>query len=263
VFRDVRSFLLKLAAVHALPRGSRATANATPRSGMPWRDDGLICTVRALTEHTDICTTVLACPPTAMEQLQRVSCTTPAPAVIRELQSLFGTVRRSYRPLLELHPSVPLELAALLRRRSAPPSRGLDIVLCRCREPLGPLLRLAPALLPRHARLRIFVYERCGWQPQGDGGGGGGGGSPDLRDRMYGVVRRALPRASQDAQAAPRSRSYLPLTCLYLAYIARLAGRASLARRPSPRTAPCTPRPKASSDSDRLTIFRRSPPTSS
>ena len=107
-----------------------------------------------------------------MEQLQRVSCTTPAPAVIRELQSLFGTVRRSYRPLLELHPSVPLELAALLRRRSAPPSRGLDIVLCRCREPLGPLLRLAPALLPRHARLRIFVYERCGWQPQGDTLGG-------------------------------------------------------------------------------------------
>ena len=145
-------------------------SDATPHSGMLWRDDGLICTVRALTEHTDICTTVLACPPSAMEQLQRVSCTTPAPAVIRELQSLFGTVRRSYRPLLELHPSVPLELAALLRRRSAPPSRGLDIVLCRCREPLGPLLRLAPALLPRHARLRIFVYERCGWQPQGVGG---------------------------------------------------------------------------------------------
>ena len=190
-----------------------------------------------------------------------MSCTTPAPAVIRELQSLFGTVRRSYRPLLELHPSVPLELAALLRRRSAPPSRGLDIVLCRCREPLGPLLRLAPALLPRHARLRIFVYERCGWQPQGVGGGGGG--SPDLRDRMYGVVRRALPRASQDAQAAPRSRSSLPLSRLYRAYIARLAGRAGLARRPSPRTTPCTAHPKASSDSDRLTIFRRSPPTSS
>ena len=225
---------------------------------MPWRDDGLICTVRALTEHTDICTTVLACPPSAMEQLQRVSCTTPAPAVIRELQSLFSTVRRSYRPLLELHPSVPLELAALLRRRSAPPSRGLDIVLCRCREPLGPLLRLAPALLPRHARLRIFVYERCGWQPQGDGGGGGG--PPDLRDRMYGVVRRALPRASQDAQAWPRSRL---ISRQYLAYISRLAGRAVPARRPSLRTAPCTPRPKASSDSDRLTISRRSPPTSS
>lgn len=202
-------------------RGTRARSKSARARGkrerhchasldMLWRDDGLICTVRALTEHTDICTTVLACPPSAMEQLQRVSCTTPAPAVIRELQSLFGTVRRSYRPLLELHPSVPLELAALLRRRSAPPSRGLDIVLSRCREPLGPLLRLAPALLPRHARLRIFVYERCGWQPQRDGGGGGG--PPDLRDRLYGVVRRALPRASQDAQAWPRS-------CPYLAYI--------------------------------------------
>jgi hypothetical protein len=216
---------------------------------MPWRDDGLICTVRALTEHTDICTTVLACPPSAMEQLQRVSCTTPAPAVIRELQSLFGTVRRSYRPLLELHPSVPLELAALLRRRSAPPSRGLDIVLCRCREPLGPLLRLAPALLPRHARLRIFVYERCGWQPQG-GGGGGGGGPPDLRDRMYGVVRRALPRASQDAQAPAISRPYLahisPISRLYLHHISPISRASQDAQaRPTalayaPRLAPRT-----------------------
>ena len=204
---------------------------------MPWRDDGLTCTVRALTEHTDICTTVLACPPSAMEQLQRMSCATPDPAVIRELQSLFGAVRRSYRPLLELHPSVPLELAALLRRRASPPSRGLDIVLCRCREPLGPLLRLAPALLPRHARLRIFVYERCGWQPQGDGGGGGG--PPDLRDRLYGVVRRALPRASQDSQAWLAALPY--------------------ALRPTPYAL----RPMTSSDPDCLALSRRSPPTSS
>ena len=171
---------------------------------MPWPPNGLPCAVRALTAYTDICSTVLDCPPSALKQLQRVSCATPDPAVVRELQSLFGTVRRSYRPLLELHPSVPLDLAALLRRRTAPPSRGLDIVLCRCREPLGPLLRLVPALLPRNTRLRIFVYERCGWQPQGDRGGG----APDLRDGLYGVVRRSLPHGSQDSQVSLAALPY-------------------------------------------------------
>ena len=177
---------------------------AVPSHGMLWRDDGLICTVRALTEHTDICTTVLACPPTAMEQLQRVSCTTPAPAVIRELQSLFGTVRRSYRPLLELHPSVPLELAALLRRRSAPPSRGLDIVLCRCREPLGPLL--GPACCAA-ARLRIFVYAAAAGSRRAAAAAAAAG--RDLRERMYGVVRRALPRACWAGRLRLDLASYL------------------------------------------------------
>ena len=155
--------------------------------------DALPCAVRALTEHTDICTSVLACEASTIEQLGRVSCAPPDPAAIRELQSHFGTIRRTYRPLLELHPSLPLELAALLRRRAAPPSRGVDLVLSRCREPLAPLFRLVPALVPRHAHLRIFVYERCGWQGSDE--------ALDLRDELFGVVRHALPAAEHDAQA--------------------------------------------------------------
>ena len=148
----------------------------------------------ALVHHSDICTSVLSCPEDVLARIKPASCAPLSAAAIRTLQSLFGTVRRTYRPLLELHPSLPLDLGALLRHRSQPPPvRAVDVVLSRCKEPLTPLLRLLPAALPRHSQPRVFVYERCG---------GEGASSLDLRDGLFGLTRYALPRgATQDAHA--------------------------------------------------------------
>ena len=152
------------------------------------------CALSALVQHTDVCISVLSCPEELLARIKSTGCDTLSAAAIRTLQSLFGTVRRTYRPFLELHPSLPLDLGALLRHRSHRlPVRAVDVVLSRCKEPLTPLLRLLPAALPRHSQLRVFVYERCGGERAT---------SLDLRDGLFGLTRHALPRgAAQDAHA--------------------------------------------------------------
>ena len=83
-------------------------------------------------------------------------------SAIRRLQSLFGSVRRTYAQLFQLHPSVTFELRALMLPRP-PASATLDLVIARCTAPTRPVLRVLPAALPPSARVRAraIVYERC------------------------------------------------------------------------------------------------------
>ena len=120
-----------------------------------------------LLAHTDACDSLLTCPSKLLEQLESktAGCSSDAmltTSAIRRLQSLFGSVRRTYAQLFQLHPSVPFELRALMLPRP-PASATLDLVIARCTAPTRPVLRVLPAALPPSARVRAraIVYERC------------------------------------------------------------------------------------------------------
>lgn len=122
---------------------------------------------QTLLDHTDICSSVLVCRHETVASISRQlsKCSLPPqPEVIRRVQSLFGSIRRMYEPLLTLHPSVSLDLRSLfMHSKRLPGAQTLDIVISRCHEPLWPALRVFPAALPPSMRLRarVIVYEHC------------------------------------------------------------------------------------------------------
>ena len=127
-----------------------------------------VSNLKLLLDHTDICTSVLVCRPDVIAALKRRAqgCNVPSQKTVRRVQSNFGAIRRMYAPLLQQHPSVPLELRTLLSapdRVQLADTNALEIVLTRCREPLWPILRVLPAAIPLSARVRarVLVYERC------------------------------------------------------------------------------------------------------
>ena len=121
--------------------------------------------LRLLLEHTDVCTSVLACDSESSAAIQREAqgCGHAPPGVVQRVQALFGNIRRTYAPLIMQHPSIPLDLRTLLVNGISQHAPQLDIVISRCREPLWPALRVFPAALPPsvRARLRVVVYEHC------------------------------------------------------------------------------------------------------
>ena len=147
-----------------------------------------------------------------MAQLKRRahSCGMPVPMLpdaVRQLQSLFGAVRRAYAALLMLHPSIPFELHSLLSLLPDPQQaalaapRQLEMVFSRCMESVRPALRILPAaLLPAsRVRTRAVVYERC--TP-----GAHMASLPtfDVRDQLTPLTRRVLhTNRSRDARDDP------------------------------------------------------------
>jgi hypothetical protein len=88
---------------------------------------------------------------------------------VRHAQSLFGSFRRTYAPVLQQHPSLPVDLHKLrldMERAlstSSPPQKSLDIVLTRCMDSISPAFRVLPAALTDlgHVRAKAVVFERC------------------------------------------------------------------------------------------------------
>jgi hypothetical protein len=146
-----------------------ATATAyMPGDCLPSPQLGL----RLLLDNTDACLSVFTCQPDTVVELrkQTAQCAQRAsrPAV-RHAQSLFGSFRRTYAPVLQQHPSLPVDLHKLrldMERAlstSSPPKKSLDIVLTRCMDSISPAFRVLPAALTDlgHVRAKAVVFERC------------------------------------------------------------------------------------------------------
>ena len=147
-----------------------------------------------LASHTDVCNSVLECDHAALGKSASTCPGWSEPAQVRRLQSMFGAFRRTYAELLQQHPSIPLELHDFYRSRHGPP-KTLDVVLSRCHEPLLPLARLLPAMLPDTPwRMRLIVYERCA-----DSEDGTILPSLDVRDSVLHLTRIALQAAPAGA----------------------------------------------------------------
>ena len=147
-----------------------------------------------LASHTDVCNSVLECDHAALGKSASTCPGWSEPAQVRRLQSMFGAFRRTYAELLQQHPSIPLELHDFDRSRHGPP-KTLDVVLSRCHEPLLPLARPLPAMLPDTPwRMRLIVYERCA-----DSEDGTILPSLDVRDSVLHLTRIALQAAPAGA----------------------------------------------------------------
>ena len=72
--------------------------------------------------QTDACATVLSCGESTTARVHRRAsrCRSATAAEARRAQSLFGTLRRTYAAALHQHPSLPVELQALVREPPTP-----------------------------------------------------------------------------------------------------------------------------------------------